>query len=107
MRIWTFALLLFIGITTDANSQVHSIDTLFAQAKVRLGEEGPEPVWFERIEALDVSSSGTVYVLDGLACRVRAFSREGSETWSFGREGRGPGEFTWLWCMAPDFSASL
>ncbi len=68
-------------------------DTLDAEVVFRIGGSAGD-VLFEQVEALEVDSAGRVYVLDGYAHRVRAFSPEGRELWSMGREGEGPGEFT-------------
>lgn len=40
-----------------------------------------------------LGSTGTVHVIDHVNTRVVAFSPEGRLLWTFGRKGRGPGEF--------------
>lgn len=64
------------------------------EPRLRLGRmEGEGPDLFGRVAALAVGPEGRVYVADGQARDVRAFSPGGSFLFSFGRQGEGPGEF--------------
>ena len=65
------------------------------EERFRLGSlsaEGPE--LFGSIDGLALGPNGGVYVLDGQACEVRIFDRNGSFERAFGREGEGPGELS-------------
>ena len=56
--------------------------------------DGDERYLFGEIADVAVSSTGdTVYVLDRMSRRVKAFSREGRFLFHFGRQGKGPGEY--------------
>lgn len=87
------------------------VDTTRMVVVARIGES--EGAVFGQIEAVEIADDGSVFVLDGYDTRVRAFSSEGAEKWSLGREGEGPGEFaspvglTWapdgaLWVIDPE-----
>ena len=69
-------------------------DTLEASLEARIGAaDGVGPAAFGRVEAVELGPDGAVFVLDGLAHELRAFSASGSHSWTVGREGEGPGEF--------------
>lgn len=59
-----------------------------------VGGAGPErPDEFGRVTGVVAGRDGTIYVADGFAYEVRAFSPEGEVIRRTGREGSGPGEF--------------
>jgi hypothetical protein len=51
------------------------------------------PVSFGKVKAIDVDSSGHLYVLDAEGCRVSKFDMEGRMLAHWGKEGLGPVEF--------------
>ena len=57
------------------------------------GVEGDDAYVFGDIAGLGVAADGTIYVADGQAKEVRAFSPDGAFRARFGRSGEGPGEF--------------
>lgn len=67
--------------------------------------DGPEPTVFAAVIAIEVDSSGRVYVLDRQANQLRIFDAAGEHIRSVGRAGEGPGEYAnangLLW-MTPD-----
>lgn len=88
-----------------------SPDTLWMGLEARIGEE--TGVLLEQVEAVEVDSLGTVYLVDGFAHVVRSYAWNGSLRWTVGGEGEGPGEFAapvglaWapdgaLWIMDPE-----
>jgi hypothetical protein len=59
-----------------------------------VGGMGPErPDEFGKVTGVVAGKDGTIYVADGLAHEIRAFSPEGEVIRRMGREGAGPGEF--------------
>jgi hypothetical protein len=61
----------------------------------RIGGEESGPAAFYRLwrGRIATDGSGRIYVLDGEARRLVAFSSDGSFLWAAGRPGSGPGEF--------------
>ena len=58
-----------------------------------IGEiEGQAEFLFGRVSSIAVDDSGSLYVLDGLAAEIRAFSPEGGFLRTYGGQGEGPGE---------------
>jgi hypothetical protein len=49
---------------------------------------------FGRIAAVDADANGRIYILDNQAARVGVYEPDGRYALSFGRPGRGPGEFS-------------
>ena len=59
-----------------------------------VGGTGPErPDEFGKVTGVVAGNDGTIYVADGLAYEIRAFSPDGELLLRVGREGGGPGEF--------------
>ena len=64
------------------------------QAALVIGElDAPESHVFGSIVAVEVSSKGEVFILDGMTSALRWFAGDGTFQSSAGREGGGPGEF--------------
>ena len=62
--------------------------------ELRIGVlDGPKELVFGEIADLAVDRGGNIYVLDDKFHEVKVFSPEGVHRFTFGREGRGPGEF--------------
>jgi len=57
---------------------------------------GDEAVTFQRIADVVPFPDGAVYVADGVTQEIRGFSATGEHLVTFGRRGRGPGEFSVL-----------
>ncbi len=57
---------------------------------------GAGPDLFGEIAAIEVDALGRIYVADRQAAEVRVFDAEGNHVRTFGRRGRGPGEFEQL-----------
>lgn len=49
--------------------------------------------WFNELTSFSVSSDGRIYCLDGQARKVKVFENSGVPLFSFGKQGKGPGEF--------------
>jgi hypothetical protein len=65
-----------------------------ARVTVSVGRaEGSGPDVIGAVSALEVDTTGRIFVLDGQAQEVRVFGREGNHLKTFGRRGQGPGEF--------------
>jgi hypothetical protein len=99
--------------TTAARAElVVQVDTV--NGVVRVSNHGPGPVWdlvelarigatggmgperpdeFGKVTGVVAGDDGTIYVADGLAYEIRAFSADGESLRRIGREGGGPGEF--------------
>lgn len=61
---------------------------------LRMGEDdGPAAYVFGSIVSFDIDEAGNIYLLDMLSHKVSVFSHSGQWIRSFGRRGRGPGEF--------------
>ncbi len=58
-----------------------------------IGGAGAQADLFSQIAGLQVDDRGQVYVLDGQDCLIRVFDASGKFSRSFGRKGKGPGEF--------------
>lgn len=56
-------------------------------------DNGPDETVFGNIIAYDVAADGTIFIVDGTIPVVRVFGADGRYRRSFGRRGRGPGEF--------------
>ena len=89
-------------------ASVLSFSLLFAA--VIVGADDPKPIWtlrenlviggagaqadmFSQIAGVQVDDQGRIYVLDSQDCLIRVFDAAGNLTRSFGRKGKGPGEF--------------
>jgi len=59
---------------------------------VRIGNSAAGPYPFVRIQSIDVSPSGDIFVLDGGNAEIIVFDSAGNLTNKFGRHGEGPGE---------------
>jgi hypothetical protein len=69
-------------------------DTMRLLREMAIGNATGTPAFlFGRIGAIDLDSSGNIYVLDVAARDVRVFSPAGAHVRTFGRAGAGPGEF--------------
>jgi hypothetical protein len=69
-------------------------DTMMLSPELAVGSAaGTTAFLFGRIGAIDIDSSGNIYVLDAAAREVRVFSPGGAHVRTFGRAGAGPGEF--------------
>lgn len=100
---------LFVAVAVHgASKQPESIYTR-GQAKLvelmKIGggpedSEGEPP--FVRPRDVRVASDGTIYVLDGEACEIVAFDRNGKFKQRFSRNGEGPGELNQPNCIAID-----
>jgi hypothetical protein len=85
--------LALMQLTIPQSTESQTVSTVGAAKFVRsIGADGPEAISSVRDAA--VSRDGIIYVLDDADKRIRAFSVEGRLLRSFGRSGRGPGEFT-------------
>lgn len=60
----------------------------------RRGESDTEEVIFALLDDIAVADDGTIYVLDSQLNEVQVFAPNGEYIRSIGREGEGPGEFT-------------
>lgn len=71
---------------------------------VRIGDDplAEDPYAFGSITGLTVAPGGRIFVADGQAREVRAFSPDGTFLFRFGRSGEGPGEFGALDALARD-----
>jgi len=81
---WMMALLLGSAVGVPG-------DTVWARDVVRVGELSE--VLLGRVEAVEVASDGSMYLLDGLDHQIHCFAPDGQLTWRVGREGEGPGEY--------------
>jgi len=61
---------------------------------------GPFKGWFKTVTAVEVDASGRVFAVDFYNHRVQVFSRDGAFLTSFGKKGKGPGEFTFPMAIA-------
>ena len=57
------------------------------------GLDGPNALWFDRIEWVARDSEGNVIVADGGSQEIRVFDSEGNHLRTMGGKGEGPGEF--------------
>jgi hypothetical protein len=60
--------------------------------QIGAGSQGPQ-YDFTRIEAILSASDGAVFIADAISRDVRIFAAAGAYESTFGRSGRGPGEF--------------
>ncbi|MEX0894037.1 MAG: hypothetical protein WEB88_17845 [Gemmatimonadota bacterium] len=88
-------------------------DTLAVELRIGVLDGDPDRV-FGRISGLTLDAEGHVWVVDGQAVDVRAFTPAGELVRRFGRSGSGPGDLArpccpgfdaagrlWVWSMAP------
>ncbi len=79
--------------------QVSSADTVTAVVAATIGSSGfgdeQEEYILGNVTSVAADRQGQVYVADGLPPSVRAFNSDGEFTAWIGRQGEGPGEFTW------------
>lgn len=72
-----------------------SIDPLTLLETIDFGTNQSEDTYLlEIVRPLDVCEDGRLFVLDNRALAIHIFSNDGEHLTSFGREGRGPGEFS-------------
>ncbi len=94
----TFALLVwslwFAGGCAADRSAAEVVRWTFEEDLVIGVAEGPEEYQFGHIADIDVGSAGRIHVLDQQAGEVRVYERSGEYAFTFGRPGRGPGEFS-------------
>jgi hypothetical protein len=100
------------GTAAGSTELLVQVDTV--NGVVRVSNHGPGPAWelvevarigaaggmgperpdeFGKVTGVVAGEDGTIYVADGMAYEVRAFSPEGEPLRQMGREGGGPGEF--------------
>ncbi|HEY8537179.1 MAG TPA: 6-bladed beta-propeller, partial [Vicinamibacterales bacterium] len=76
--------------------------------RFRLGAmEGDGADVFGNIVDVELGPDGALYVLDAQASEVRVFGSDGTHLRTFGRSGRGPGEFNHATGMAFDAHGTL
>jgi hypothetical protein len=71
------------------------------------GAGGSGNGYFRSISDIEVAPDGCVYVLDGAACMIHVFSRNGHFNCSIGRRGDGTGEMRLPTCMTMDSAGNL
>ena len=76
-----------------------SADTVTAVLETRIGDTGlggaAEEYIFGEVTSVAADRQGRIYVADRLTPSVRVFGPDGEFMAWLGREGEGPGEFTW------------
>ncbi len=76
-----------------------SVDTVTAVVEARIGDTGlggaADEYIFGDVTSVAADQQGRIYVADRLSPSVRAFGPDGEFMAWIGREGEGPGEFTW------------
>lgn len=77
----------------DSGDALDAIPLRPAAEELRIGSVDDPDLGFSTIVGVAVDAGGRVFVLDAQERRVRVFDRDGEPLRSFGREGRGPGEF--------------
>jgi hypothetical protein len=76
-------------------------DTWRLEQDLRIGTDAGRAVeQFGSIAGIAADSHGRIYVLDRMSKDVRVFNADGTFSHSFGREGQGPGEFSFPQAIA-------
>lgn len=75
--------------------QSSSSDTVVAVVAARIGSTGLDEYIFGRVTSVAADRHGKIYVADRISPSVRVFGPDGGFMAWIGREGEGPGEFTW------------
>lgn len=93
-RGWSSRLLLgFIVVATAPNYSAAVAQQAPRASLIRLPASALERTSFNQVSAAAVTTSGTLVLLDGGDSELREFTLRGDALKSFGRRGRGPGEF--------------
>jgi len=93
----TLLLIFFqIIINYGASALPFSNKMIVIQKSYKIGQqEGDDNYVFALIGDFDVDNEGNIYVLDSKNYHVKKFSDAGKYITTFGREGKGPGEFSY------------
>lgn len=86
---------------------LHEVMRLGAVTSVIGTEEEDGPYMFSAIGAMALGGDGTIYVGEYSSFEIRAFDRRGRHLRSFGRRGRGPGEFVQPFGLHHDGDSTL
>ncbi|OQX18410.1 MAG: hypothetical protein BWK76_07610 [Desulfobulbaceae bacterium A2] len=86
---------------TACSSTVHGVELTTARHLFDIKDTFNQP------SDVAVAKNGTIYVVDGVNCRIQAFSSAGSYLFTFGRPGTGPGEFAFPLGMDIDESGRV
>jgi hypothetical protein len=80
------------------HAETRALPWLFTPG-VRIGgaDTGAASFWDVSGGGVATDTAGRIFVLDRQNFRVAAFDRAGHALWSAGREGKGPGEFSFPW----------
>jgi len=90
-----------VGVSAAVTHPVQTAqqDTVTAVVAARIGDEAMgaerEEYIFGEVTSVAADSDGRIYVADQLTPSVRVFGSDGEFVAWIGREGEGPGEFTW------------
>ncbi|MDE2981518.1 MAG: 6-bladed beta-propeller [Gemmatimonadota bacterium] len=90
-----------VGVSAAVADPVQTVqqDTVTAVVAARIGDEAMgaerEEYIFGEVTSVAADSDGRIYVADQLTPSVRVFGSDGEFVAWIGREGEGPGEFTW------------
>lgn len=101
MRSWPIALCLTVGCQSGPAASSVPVPRTVARVTLQIGQvDGEGPDVFGRIGGLLADADGRIIVADYQASEVRVFTADGEHSFSFGREGSGPGEMAEPCCMA-------
>ena len=81
-------LVLFLGCSRQSQKK------LSFQPELAIGKNTQiEGAWFSSLGDFYVDADTTIYCVDMQDCKIKVFGKTGNYLFSFGRKGRGPGEF--------------
>jgi hypothetical protein len=82
--------------TSSSSSSPSSPDTVVLERVVAIGEvTGAEEYLLGAVGGVTADSAGRIYVSDRMGSFVRVYGPEGAFLRQLGREGEGPGEYSW------------
>ena len=93
-----FVLAIMLGCTKEAEIEYKNTERRFVvQEELRIGtESGNEGYMFGDIKDIAIGTEGRIFVADQQGPIVRMYDKEGKFIQNVGREGRGPGEYTYI-----------